>query len=170
MDKEHPIVSLTVGTMKANIVRANEDQDKVAKEALSTVQEIVQIAGNVKRNAQAVIGRFVQLVSAGPRSGMDNEVLHAICPPMTELDEKDDENDGEVENRSSKYSSSKVDQEQFLQLLLRHLYSRERLSQTKRARLVDHLLTRCPPPLRRAERRTKDRRFWSQRAFNWHEN
>lgn len=147
MDKEHPIVTLTVGTLKANITRASGSQDEVAKETLSTVKEVVQIAANVKRSAQAVIGRFVQLVSAEPRSDMDIEVLHAICPPMTEPNEEgDDENDEEAENPSSKYSASKTRQETFLQLLLRHLYSGESLGQTKNGRLAKHLLTRCPVP------------------------
>ncbi|KAF9983296.1 hypothetical protein BGZ65_001943 [Modicella reniformis] len=119
MDKEHPVVSLT---------------------------EIVQIAGDVKRKAQAVIGRFVQLVSAGPRSSMDNEVLHAICPPMTEeLDEnEDDENDGEVKNRSPKYAASKVNQETVLTTFTSPFLLKR--GPTKLARLVNHLLTRCPPP------------------------
>lgn len=112
MDREHPIVTLTVGTLRANVKRASGGQDNVAEEALSTVQEIVRIAWGVKRKAQALIGRFVQQVSAGPHSSMDIELLHAICPPMAGPDDnEDDENDGEVANLSTKYNASKSHQE-----------------------------------------------------------
>jgi hypothetical protein len=146
MDNEHPIVSLTIGTVKANAERAAGSNPDVANEVTRIIREITQQAASTKRKAQAIIGRYIQQVSTGPLSNLDLEVLNAICPPMAK---SDDENDDENEvmdpvSPSPKYDPSKVHQEKFLSMLLRHLYSGETLGSTKLAELVKYLLERCP--------------------------
>ncbi|KAG0218291.1 hypothetical protein BGX31_011653 [Mortierella sp. GBA43] len=82
MGYEHPIVTLTVGTLKANAERATGPDSEVVKE--------------------------VQ-VPTGPLSSMDIELLNAICPPITKSDDdRDDIEAMEAVDVYPKYGVSKV--------------------------------------------------------------
>ncbi|KAG0196952.1 hypothetical protein BGX31_005101 [Mortierella sp. GBA43] len=107
MDHEHPVVTLTFGTLKANTERAGTDPG-IAKEVIKVLQDITQLAATAKRKAQSVIGRYVQQISTGPLSTMDIELLNAICPPFKESeDENDDDPEVDAAKPSPKYEAAK---------------------------------------------------------------
>ncbi|KAG0222810.1 hypothetical protein BGX31_008846, partial [Mortierella sp. GBA43] len=139
MSHEHPIVTLDVGTLKANIHRATTLGDtQLEAEVLKTIQEIVHHAGNTKRTFQSLIGQFIErLLEQEEIQESDREILDLLCPRIVSADldvaednEVDDEDgevdgeDGEVDEDLTKEDSS--DQAQFIRSVLQYLWSRNR--------------------------------------------
>lgn len=140
MDREHPIVTLTVGTLKANVTRAAGQNTVIGEEVARTLQEVTHIVGQCKTQVQLLIGRYIQDVTQQerPLTQVEREVLDVICPPLRrESEEEEDEDEDEDEAQ---------DQVPFLSMLLRHVYSRERLAGTRLGKLATALVTRCPLP------------------------
>jgi hypothetical protein len=132
MSHEHPIVTLDVGTLKANIHRATTSGDtQLEAEVLKTLQEIVHHAGNTKRTFQSLVGQFIErLLEQEEIQKSDREILDLLCPRIVSADldvaedNKVDGEDGEVDEDLTKEDSS--DQAQFIKSVLQYLWSRNR--------------------------------------------
>ncbi|KAF9960813.1 hypothetical protein BGZ72_005819 [Mortierella alpina] len=142
MDREHPLVTLTVGTVEANAMRACGNDAAIGEEVARTLQEVTRIVQECKVQVQLLIGRFIQYISKQGRPPTEEEraILDVICPPLK------NDNDGDRDEDENEDGDSDQDQVRFLSMLLRYVYSRERLTGTKLGRLASALVSRCPLP------------------------
>ncbi|KAF9958693.1 hypothetical protein BGZ70_009115 [Mortierella alpina] len=140
IDREHPLVALTVGTVEANAMRASGNDTAVGEEVVRTLQEVARIVGECKTQVQLLIGRFIQATTkqGRPLTQEERDILDAICPPLTNASEEEEDEDED--------GDSDQDQVRFLSMLLRHVYSRDRLAGTKLGKLAGGLVRRCPLP------------------------
>ncbi|KAF9188015.1 hypothetical protein BGZ49_003985, partial [Haplosporangium sp. Z 27] len=114
---EHPIVTLDVGTLSANIKRALEDEE-LANETLAWLRQAVRTAAKVKKESQFLIGRFIEaLLLRGNFVETDRALLDMICPRVPkDKDASDEEKDASDEEKDDKLPT-------FIQSLMIYLYS-----------------------------------------------
>jgi len=135
---EHPMVTLNIGTLPANVrnaLKANDDSrdpielaedSAVAKEAIDCVRAIVKEANRIKRKCQGLFGVYFERINRDGATSDDKEILNEICSPIpqemtdntasdtlqsqdsTTLDNEDDNSDRQV---------------QFIGCFMRYLYS-----------------------------------------------
>ncbi|KAF9189315.1 hypothetical protein BGZ51_009709 [Haplosporangium sp. Z 767] len=122
---EHPSTTLNIGTLSVNDNRALVNEPDLVPEVLRCLKESVRLAADIKRSCQQLIGRFIEcIVAQGTVDESDRISLDHICPRISAkievIGEQDDDEDGE-EDVDGLGSSNK--QENFLAILLRHLYS-----------------------------------------------
>ncbi|KAF9107421.1 hypothetical protein BGX27_008758, partial [Mortierella sp. AM989] len=88
---EHPIVTLDVGALSANVKRAIEN-DELVKETLTHLRRAVCAAGNIKKECQLHIGRFIESVFTQPTFKVsDRKLLDGICPRISMAEGNEDE-------------------------------------------------------------------------------
>lgn len=150
MEREHPTVTLDVGTLAVNARRAQENKFEAANESTDTantpgvalnnantpdvagevvkvLKTVVRLAAATKRECQQLIGRFVEHIANVGASNEDRELLDLICGRITEDEKKkfamntQDKNDTVEEcNETEGKEGTGV---LFLRSLLTYLYS-----------------------------------------------
>ncbi|KAF9542693.1 hypothetical protein EC957_001748 [Mortierella hygrophila] len=135
---EHPMATLDIGTLKANVKYALKVKDisrdpielaedsAVANETIDCVQAIVKEANRVKRKCQGLFGAYIERVDRDGATSNDKAFLKEICPPipreMTEdaasntLPSQDSTTLDDAEDTSDR-------QVQFIGCFMRYLYS-----------------------------------------------
>lgn len=111
MAYQHPISSLYIGTLSANIRRAVPNQPILQQEVISCIQEASREAATTKRKGQALIGAFIECLDCmglGHLSDTNREILDYFCPRLkikeaedrdngTAKEEDDEEDDTDLE-------------------------------------------------------------------------
>ena len=143
---EHPVVTLNVGTLEANIRRAlAEGSIPVPNGAISSpaagtatnqssftpevivdhLNKAVEAAATVKRKLQRLVGGFIQLIfSEGEFKASDREILDHLCPRTeTESDVKDSSGTKLKGKKKKKKEKSGYDHNAFIGTLARYLHS-----------------------------------------------
>ncbi|KAG0285652.1 hypothetical protein BGZ98_005424, partial [Dissophora globulifera] len=139
----HPLVTLDVGTVSANLSRALGQDSDLIFEVDTCIKEIVRVAASIKRLGQSIIGRFIERVLASdPPTPEDREILGYLCqsvstrikaesassssdrnrPTATSADDEDEDED-EDEQTNDDPRRQKSEQLQLYLMLLSHLYS-----------------------------------------------
>ncbi|KAF9158623.1 hypothetical protein BGX20_003309, partial [Mortierella sp. AD010] len=127
---EHPIVTLKVGTVKANVTDALDNNEPLALRVTKHLQRIVQEATDIKRSCQHLIGRYIERLSTPGvfQESLDREPLDKLCPriPSTvktsDEDEKDDEKEEELRTMREALGKE-TDYSHFVEMLMRQLHS-----------------------------------------------
>ncbi|KAF9944767.1 hypothetical protein BGZ70_004356 [Mortierella alpina] len=130
----HPVSSLDVGTLQANVRRISADSPILQSQIVRCVQDAVRDAASVKRRGQRIIGRFIEHASLmGPQlDGNDRVFLDLLCPRVTKKDVKDhkagtddreDDSDDDLVDLNSTSAATKNHHHSFLLSFLSHLYS-----------------------------------------------
>ncbi|KAF9343629.1 hypothetical protein BGX26_005436, partial [Mortierella sp. AD094] len=124
---EHPMTTLNVGTLSANVEEVLGDDPALLQEALLCIREGVRLATTTKRQCQQVFGLYLEHLDNHGATPSDRVTLDYLCPrlkpknpiPAADQDEqdqipndKDEEEDAESNQRKS-----------FLEAFLRFLYS-----------------------------------------------
>ncbi|KAI7832491.1 hypothetical protein BC939DRAFT_105154 [Gamsiella multidivaricata] len=122
LDWEHPTVTLDVGTLSANVRRAEDLSPDEASEVLRCLREAIRLAADTKRTCQQLLGRFIERVSdPAIFKETDRDLLDLICPriPGTNKDndgdkdsDKDDDKDGDKDGEEQEDIDSEIDKEQ----------------------------------------------------------
>ncbi|KAF9570035.1 hypothetical protein BGW38_008786, partial [Lunasporangiospora selenospora] len=79
----HPMVSLSIGTLSANVKRALPNQPTLQQAAIECTKEAASEAARVKREGQRLIGRYIECLD---RVGLENlslkdrDILDSLCP------------------------------------------------------------------------------------------
>jgi len=116
---EHPVVTLDVGTLKANVRRAQQGKEDLSTEVMRCLKEAVRLAADTKRSCQRLIGRFIECIMApGVFQEADREFLDHICPRISKEMLYNDE--GEKQEPDDEDKSA---QGLFIGMLLRYLLS-----------------------------------------------
>lgn len=89
MAREHSIVSLPVGTVKANSKRAaviattdTKKQQQQQQEVATCILDIVEHARVTKRHAQEFLGAFIEAVFERGVTEDDRSILSSLCPAV----------------------------------------------------------------------------------------
>ena len=138
---EHPLVTLRVGTLTANVRGVCDD---LAGDVTACLRGAVKIIVDVKRQAQELIGGFVQrvVVEGHEVSGEDRELLDAICPRLAKPEPGS--NDGnDVSDDAEEDEDDKSLQYQFLYKLLGHLFSGNVRNDNATGRLLQRFINRA---------------------------
>jgi hypothetical protein len=130
MCHEHPVVTLNIGTLKANIHRAiTEDDVHLEAEVLKTLREVVHHAANTKRTFQRLVGQFIEKVVDQDIQEADRKFLDLLCPRIvpselhTTEDDQEEQEEGEGDQDPTKDSSI---QAQFIKSILLYIWSGNR--------------------------------------------
>ncbi|KAG0036537.1 hypothetical protein BGZ82_004071 [Podila clonocystis] len=133
MAYQHPTSCLGVGTLRANIGHAVQNNSNLKGQVVQCIQDAVRDAASTKRRGQRVIGRFIEHVNCmEPQlDDADRVFLDLLCPRVTKKDaqhykdDKSKDNNGEGEDTCLGVSTTlkKNDQQSFLWSFLVHLYS-----------------------------------------------
>jgi hypothetical protein len=137
MDKQHPVVSLEIGTIRANVKRAVDGNENVTKAVVDVLQNASQIAWTMKRRTELVLGAFIHNMEKKTEAPSKTElqILDLICPRIK---------DPTTICQETEYLSNLEDnqhQVQFLALLMRRVYSGE-CRHTGNGKLVDELVAK----------------------------
>ena len=126
MGVEHPTISMDIGTLEANAMRANAD---TAQEVTRIFNEIVEIVASTKRRCQLLIGKYIELVTASAQLLADDKaLLDLMCPRILKSDlESSNDNDQAVVDETEE-----SDQQKFYSSLMTYLHSNN-LPQNKNA-------------------------------------
>ncbi|KAG0294208.1 hypothetical protein BGZ98_001851, partial [Dissophora globulifera] len=122
---EHPMVTLNIGTLQANIRAALKTEREVSCRMIVRLREAVNEANKIKRRAQRLIGRYVEKMASGCLEPVDQTYLDGLCRRV-QLEDADDGQDGSQNHTDDNIddgSDSSNTQQQFLAAFLRHLYS-----------------------------------------------
>lgn len=166
MAREHSIVSLPVGTVKANSKRAaviattdTKKQQQQQQEVATCILDIVEHARVTKRHAQEFLGAFIEAVFERGVTEDDRSILSSLCPAVEsrirvvsqassstyasscgtdkETDGSDEENNGS-DDPDSEPSDADRPFIAFYQSLLAYIYSRKATSRKgKIGKLLD---------------------------------
>ena len=162
MERQHPLASLTVGTLITNTRAALVDKPDLAPEVVRCVKEAIDHVARTVRLCQRLIGQYLELLfSRGMFEETDRDWLDLICP---RVDDGDDRNDaGEVVDEDTVIDADvqASNQYQFMLMLLGHIYSGDLPSRSSkhgpgviafidRARALDLLPKGNPPGTRTA--------------------
>ncbi|KAF9111643.1 hypothetical protein BGW39_004298, partial [Mortierella sp. 14UC] len=92
---EHPLVSLPVGTVKANSKRAaaatttnanqlpsSEQQQQQQQDVSDCILDIVGQVRTTKRHAQEFLGAFIETVFERGPTEIDRAILYSLCPAV----------------------------------------------------------------------------------------
>ncbi|KAF9920273.1 hypothetical protein BGZ67_001388, partial [Mortierella alpina] len=134
MAYHHPVSSLDVGTLHANVGRVAGDDSALRSQTIQCVQEAVSDASRIKRRAQRILGRFIEHVNRmGPDlDDCDRVYLDLLCPRVTKKDAKDykdgkDDGKGDGEDDltdpGSTSTAKKNDHGSFIWSFMVHLYT-----------------------------------------------
>ncbi|KAF9565978.1 hypothetical protein EC968_003977 [Mortierella alpina] len=141
MDRQHPISTLNVGTARANIRGAVQNDPDLEQEIMQCLQEVCQYAAKAKRTCQILVGVFIEkVVSQDTVSDSDRVLLDLICPRHADAGEGDKKECGETDDDDDKKGS---DQVEFLLVLLQYLYSGKCSSTTEFGRAVKSFIERA---------------------------
>ena len=165
---EHPIVTLNVGTLKANIRRALAEssipvpdgsadtsaggsamiQSSLTPEVVvSHLNKAVKAAATVKRRLQRLVGGFVQLIfSGGIIEASDRDILDHLCPrSITEPDAEVSSGKKSSGNKKKKKKMKRAgyDHGAFVGMLARYLHSGNPPGSTTIGRDVQQFITRA---------------------------
>ena len=130
----HPISSLDVGTLQANVGRITGENSSLQSQIVRCVRDAVREAASIKRRGQRIIGCFIEHAKRmGPQlDGRDRVFLDLLCPRVTKQDVKDrqagkdvGEEEGEIDltDPGSTSTAKKNDHLSFVWSFLIHLYS-----------------------------------------------
>ena len=135
---EHPLVTLRIGTIQANVKAASKGRADVAREIMACLQEAVREANMTKRRAQKLIALYIEKMATGYLELKDRGFLDGLCKRIQPEDEADSQDEGE-DNADDEDSEgdeggvgsvggegTTVIQPQFLGAFLRYLYSGKR--------------------------------------------
>jgi hypothetical protein len=136
LKREHPQTTHTVGVLKANIQASFRTNKELAEELFQVLNEAVTAANKVKRDAQRLIGLYMEymarVIRVSPTRCVepdDRKYLDGLCQRITKKKESGNEDD---EPASSG----------FLGVFLRCLYSGNEPSSTGVAKLVAGFMKR----------------------------
>ncbi|KAI1286127.1 hypothetical protein EDD11_000592, partial [Mortierella claussenii] len=111
MNYQHPTANLFVGTLSANIKRVLPGEDSLRDEVMSVCLGAISEAARIKREAQRLIGTYLEHLTKKGLEGLDVEdrvFLDLLCPRVSmgdvkkgaevvaEDDDDDDDDDDEV--------------------------------------------------------------------------
>ncbi|KAF8919712.1 hypothetical protein BGZ58_004580, partial [Dissophora ornata] len=133
---EHPIVTLNVGTLNANVRRALAEDSIPPNEATTSkaakpgslnpetvidhLNEAVETAATVKRKLQRLVGGFIRLIfSRGAFEASDRQILDHLSP-RTETDAK---GSSAIKSKGKKKTKCGYDHVGFIGMLARYLHS-----------------------------------------------
>jgi len=120
---EHPLATLRVGTLTANVRDVCDDH---AQEETTCLREAVRIIANAKQQAQELTGGFIQYVVVKAFEddqnvpAEDRELLDIICPRLARPGSVDDKG---ISHNAEVDEDDKSLQYQFLLRLLTHFFS-----------------------------------------------
>ncbi|GJJ78017.1 hypothetical protein EMPS_10376 [Entomortierella parvispora] len=80
MRYQHPTSSLSIGTLAANVKLALEDEDSLQYEVVTVIEAAVMEATRVKRQAQVLIGTFIEYVDRNGVTEEDRKHLDQFSP------------------------------------------------------------------------------------------
>ncbi|KAG0074125.1 hypothetical protein BGZ93_004581, partial [Podila epicladia] len=97
LSAEHPMTSLKVGTLSANVEEVLGGDPALLQEALSCIKEGVRLATTTKRQCQQVFGLYLEHLDNHGTTPSDRVTLDYLCPrlepknpsPAAELEEQD---------------------------------------------------------------------------------
>ncbi|KAF9109298.1 hypothetical protein BGX27_007769 [Mortierella sp. AM989] len=125
MQWEHPLRTLNVGTMKANVreTLGHDTKGSLASEVTQCLRETVRLAANVKQACLRLIGCIIErLFMSNDFIESDRDILDFICPHITVQTAKD-EGDLQDQEQQGQDEDNGSDQIQFISMLMRFLYS-----------------------------------------------
>lgn len=121
LKREHPLVYLNVGTLRANVRRAYEGQNDDARDTIDHLKMAVRQASETKRTCQLLIGRYIEKIFNGELNDGDRDILNSICPPISSFD------DDEINLSSESLNEEKTDRDDksshFISALMNHIYT-----------------------------------------------
>ncbi|KAG0182631.1 hypothetical protein DFQ28_001942, partial [Apophysomyces sp. BC1034] len=163
MAYQHPTTALYVGTLSANIKRVLPSQDNLQHKVMSVHLDAARESVYIKREAQRLIGAFIESLDAESLDTEDRKFLDLICPRVsmknvktgadgaTEEDEDGDEIAGIVDEDNAEEDDSEdytdlgesggddKPQRLFLSSFLSYLYSGNRPSKIEVSRFINRL-------------------------------
>ncbi|KAG0262907.1 hypothetical protein BGZ95_003941, partial [Linnemannia exigua] len=154
LSKEHPIVTLRIGTLSANVKRSLKVKSEVAEEpavaresvvaegavmaedsavaleVILCIRGAVREANKVKRRCQGLLGTYIEKVTAGDVSTKDRNFLKLLCPPIETKNSSNtcpnahDQGNVNIDDDNRK----RDDSEKFIDCFMRHLYTGNHLT------------------------------------------
>ncbi|KAG0219915.1 hypothetical protein BGW41_008066, partial [Actinomortierella wolfii] len=79
---EHPLTTLTVGTLSANTKRAEEARSGCQREVQACIEDITRQAQWVKRDVQSFIGMYIEAAFDAELIEEDKSILSTLCPQV----------------------------------------------------------------------------------------
>lgn len=121
MVREHPTVTLDLGTVQAN-VRRSPVEPVLEPHIMTCLQDITQTATRIKRTGQKLLGLFVEAAFVSPEPS-DRDILDYLCPRVTSKvgSEEQEEDEDDQDEEDPEYSKSEY--VQFFNVLLHYLYN-----------------------------------------------
>ncbi|KAF9949368.1 hypothetical protein BGZ72_008850 [Mortierella alpina] len=107
MVREHPKVSLDLGTVQANVQRSPVESD-LEPHIMKCLQDITQNAARIKRSGQKLIGLFIEAAFVSPE-------------PSDRVDSEEQEEENDQDEEDPEYTKS--EHVQFFSVLLNYLYN-----------------------------------------------
>ncbi|KAG9321417.1 hypothetical protein KVV02_000551 [Mortierella alpina] len=116
MAYQHPTATFHVGTLSANVERGLRNQSGLQTEVMSVLQSAISEAARIKRQAQRLIGKYLEHLS---RKGVesleaeDRRFLDLLCPRVSMADVKDDSNDAIEDDEDGDRAVAAVDGDKY---------------------------------------------------------
>jgi len=124
---EHPMRTLNVGTLNANVGRVLNDKPLLCSKIKACLREVVCHASRTKRICQRAIGQYVERLSTIGVDDIDRKLLDLICPRITAKSPAKSESLEEAEEEPTLHddeSIKKDKQASFLSTLLQSIYTK----------------------------------------------
>jgi len=133
MQWEHPLRTLSVGTLNANIKQVLSNNSTLRYNVRTSIQQVVRLASETKRICQRAIAQYIERVVDIKMDPKDIELLDMICPRIQpKVKDKDQDNEAdELEELDHQIEEKQDRQASFLTSLMHCIYNKARPSRTK---------------------------------------
>ena len=122
MQWEHPLRTLSVGTLNANIKQVLSNNSTLQCNVRTSIRQVVRLASATKRICQRAIAQYIERVVDIKMDPKDIELLDMICPRISAKD-KDKEPD-ELEELDHQIEGKQDRQTSFISSLMHCIYNR----------------------------------------------
>ncbi|KAF9558374.1 hypothetical protein EC968_007111 [Mortierella alpina] len=121
MVREHPTVTLDLGTLQANVQRSPVESD-LEPHIMQCLQDITQTAAHIKRSGQKLLGLFIEAAFVSPKPS-DRMLLDYLCPRVSSKVDSDEQDEDEREQAEEDPEFTNSEHVQFFHVLLNYLYN-----------------------------------------------
>jgi len=122
---EHPMTTLDIGTLSANVEEVLGNDPALLQEVLLCIKEAVRLATTTKRQCQQVFGLYLEHLDNHGATPSDRSTLDYLCPrlePKNPISVADQEEHDQIANDEEEEAES-CQRKSFLETFLRFLYS-----------------------------------------------
>ncbi|KAG0224852.1 hypothetical protein BGX31_007824 [Mortierella sp. GBA43] len=126
MQREHPIRTLSIGTLNANLKRVLSERPSLRNTAKFCIQDVVRQASITKRTCQRAIALYIERLSSSGMDETDRKILDKLCARVSNDTVASDENLNAVKETQNHGNEDADENEQirFIFSLLVAIYNR----------------------------------------------